>query len=142
WLGIPAIGPAGALALRALTAHGYRPVLATGRSVDEVRERCAAYGLAGGVAEYGAAVYDRPSGATRVLLTTAEQEELEQLRGMLDRWPRVHVHPGYRYCVRASRVDEHGTLRGLDDELIGLALAEFGSPGQINAFPGYGQTDF
>src|SRR5262249_34563601 len=45
-LGFPATSPAGALALRALLRHGFRPLLATGRSLEEVRDRCAAYGLA------------------------------------------------------------------------------------------------
>ncbi len=56
-LGFPALTPASASGLRALIAHGYRPVLVTGRSIGEVVERCHAYGLAGGVAEYGSATY-------------------------------------------------------------------------------------
>ena len=57
-LGFSSLTPTGAVTLRAVTLHGYRPILATGRSLDEVRERCAAYHLAGGVAEYGAVVYN------------------------------------------------------------------------------------
>ncbi len=43
-MGFPATSPAGALALRALLRHGFRPVLATGRSLDELRGRSTAYG--------------------------------------------------------------------------------------------------
>jgi hydroxymethylpyrimidine pyrophosphatase-like HAD family hydrolase len=99
-LGFPATSPTGALALRALVAHGYRPVLVTGRSVPEVRDRCLAFGLAGGVAEYGAALYfdgepvDLRPAQSRVLL--------DRVRDQLSRRAGVVVDPRYRYAVRAS----------------------------------------
>ncbi|MDX6700523.1 MAG: hypothetical protein QOF26_749, partial [Baekduia sp.] len=71
-LGFPALTPVAAQALRALTAHGHRPVLATGRSEQEVIERCAAYRLAGGVAEYGAVVHAPGAVAPRSLLSGAQ----------------------------------------------------------------------
>jgi hypothetical protein len=98
-LGFPATSPTGMLALRALVAHGYRPVLATGRSVPDVRDRCLAFGLAGGVAEYGAALYydgesvDLRSPESRVLL--------DRVRDQLSRPAAVVVDPQYRYAVRA-----------------------------------------
>lgn len=55
------VTPAALLAVRALASHGFRPVPVTGRpgrSVGEVRERCAILGFVGGVAEYGAVVYE------------------------------------------------------------------------------------
>jgi len=48
WLSFPALAPAGALALRTLNRHGYRVIVVTGRSLSEVRERCATYRLTGG----------------------------------------------------------------------------------------------
>src|SRR5204863_4375402 len=80
WLCFPAPSPQGMLAIRALTSHGYRPVIASGRSLGEVRERCAHYGMAGGVAEYGAAVYDHLSGRARGLLEDGEQRLMDELR--------------------------------------------------------------
>ncbi|MGH2410858.1 MAG: hypothetical protein ACRDGS_10900, partial [Chloroflexota bacterium] len=62
-LGFSGLTPASASTLRALALHGYRPILATGRSLGEVRERCAAYQLAGGVAEYGSVVYNHGTGS-------------------------------------------------------------------------------
>jgi hypothetical protein len=80
-------------------AHGYRPVPVTGRSAPQVRDRCVTFGLVGGVAEYGAALYHecefvdlrpRDSGVL-----------LDRIRKELSRLPGVHVDPQYRYAVRA-----------------------------------------
>ena len=67
-LGVPSLSPASGRALRALRAHGHRVVLATGRSGIDVADRVRAYGLAGGVAEYGAVLVDA-AGATRTVAT-------------------------------------------------------------------------
>src|SRR5205814_365637 len=94
-LGYPTLSPAGALALRALLAHGYRPVLATGRSTGEVRERCRAYGLPGGVAEYGSAIYHAATDRTCSLVGPAEAASLARQRGRGDARlrPSPHVAP-------------------------------------------------
>jgi hydroxymethylpyrimidine pyrophosphatase-like HAD family hydrolase len=99
-LGFPATSPTGALALRALVAHGYRPVLATGRSVPEVRDRCLAFGLAGGVAEYGAALYR--DGEPVDLRPAQSRVLLDRVRDQLSRRAAVMVDPRYQYSVRAS----------------------------------------
>lgn len=98
-LGYPAASPTGMMALRALIAHGYRPVLVSGRSLPDIRDRCRAFGLAGGVAEYGAvtlcgeAVADmRPAHLRRLL---------GEIRGELAACPGVEVDPRYQYAVRA-----------------------------------------
>jgi len=98
-LGFPATSPTGVLALRALIAHGYRPVLATGRSVPEVRDRCLAFGMAGGVAEYGAALWTGGEPADLRPLEAAAL--LGQIRKDLSGRPGVEVDPDYRYAVRA-----------------------------------------
>lgn len=98
-LGFTATSPTGMRVLRALIAHGYRPVPVTGRSAPEVRDRCLTFGLAGGVAEYGAATYHddefvdlRPRDSGDVL--DRIRKELSGIRG-------VRVDPQYRYAVRA-----------------------------------------
>ncbi|MBV8480456.1 MAG: hypothetical protein JOY72_09155, partial [Actinobacteria bacterium] len=63
-LDAPAIGPDGAIALAGL-ARRHRVVLASGRSLPELAERCRAWGLAGGTAAYGAVVFDARSGTSR-----------------------------------------------------------------------------
>src|SRR5436853_4259487 len=80
-MAFPATTPAGAHALRALIVHGHRPVLVSGRSLDEVRERCRAYSLPGGVAEYGATVYARDPGRTVQLSRENAGERLGELCG-------------------------------------------------------------
>jgi hydroxymethylpyrimidine pyrophosphatase-like HAD family hydrolase len=140
-LGFPATSPAGALALRALNRHGYRPVVATGRSLDEVRDRCAAYGLAGGVAEYGAVVYLHDGSNVHSLLEPAELHALERLRAGLSEDDDVHLDPAYRYSVRAFRLDARGQRRALSDERSTQALAACGE-GRLRRVRGHYQTDF
>jgi hydroxymethylpyrimidine pyrophosphatase-like HAD family hydrolase len=133
-LGYPATSPSGVLALRALIAHGYRPVLATGRSLSEVRDRCMVFGLAGGVAEYGSVIV---SGSDTVdLLSPAGRELLEALREELSCLPGVQLDPRYRHAVRA-RATGGGPLPA--ELLAGLARAA--APG-VRVVSGQGQTDF
>ncbi len=131
-LGYPATSPTGSLSLRALIAHGYRPVLATGRSVPDVRDRCTAFRLAGGVAEYGCAIVHgqevidlRPPWA---------RELLGHVRAQLAAHAGVRVDPRYSYVVRA-------TFRGgpLPPELLAPAGA-LADPA-VRLIQGEGQTD-
>ena len=142
WLSFPAISSAGAMALRALASHGYRPVLATGRSLAEVRARCIAFRLPGGVAEYGAVVYDHLSGRVRTLLTSADQDELAALRAILLRTPGVQLDPLHEHGIRAYRLDSHGRPSGLDAATIQDVLTRTGDPKRIRPIPAYSQTDF
>ncbi len=141
WLSSVAITPAGALALRALARHGYRAVIATGRSLDEVRERCQAYRLAGGMGEYGAVIYNRGTDETRVLLRPDEQADLDALRAVLRRIEGVFVSSAYRYAVRAYQVRD-GRRCGLTAEMIEEALRQVPGREHLRPILGVGQTDF
>jgi hypothetical protein len=141
WLGFPALSPAGALALRMLARHGYRPVIATGRSLGEVKARCRNYRLAGGVAEYGAVVYDHISGRTRSLLSASDDAALAGLRDRLLAFPNVHVEPGRQHSIRAFRLGRAGGV-GLDQSTIDAALARVSSRDQLRAIGAQSQTDF
>src|SRR5581483_8695836 len=99
WLPYPAIGPEGAASIRALIQHGFRPVLVTGRSLDDVRERCAAYRIPAGVAEYGAALWDQARGSSTSLVDETARAEVERLRAALLAEPGVYVDPGYLHGV-------------------------------------------
>jgi hydroxymethylpyrimidine pyrophosphatase-like HAD family hydrolase len=140
-LGYPSLSPASALALRALLAHGYRPVLATGRSLGEVRERCRAYGLAGGVAEYGSVLYDTATDRARSLVDDAGAAALARLRAALAALPGVHVGTDHEHAVRAWRIGSDGRTRALQAEHIEAALHAAGRE-HVRAVPGEGQTDF
>jgi hydroxymethylpyrimidine pyrophosphatase-like HAD family hydrolase/adenine/guanine phosphoribosyltransferase-like PRPP-binding protein len=139
-LGVSSLSIESARALRALSRHGYRPVIASGRSVEEVRDRCLAYRLPGGVAEYGAAVYVTEGDRVRTLLTDAELEVLAGLRSRLvDHGLRID--PAYRLAVRAFRIDESGSRRGLRHEQI-VGVLSLPGLDRIRAIEGEAQTDF
>jgi hydroxymethylpyrimidine pyrophosphatase-like HAD family hydrolase len=142
WLDFPAITPAAALGLRMLMRHGFRPVIATGRSLGEVRSRCHAFGLAGGVAEFGAVIYEHASGRVLSQVGESEQADLDRLREVLRHLPGVYLDHAYRHGVRAVRFSRTGERRGLQSEAIQMALtaAEVGQSVQV--FNGGGQTDF
>jgi len=138
-LGFPATSPGGVLALRALTLHGFRPVLATGRSLSELRERCDAYRLAGGVAEYGAVVW--ASGQATVLNNSSEAAALERLRTSLRSLEGVELDARHEHSVRAYRF-VGGRRRALP---VGVALSavQRGSAGaELRIVNGLLQTDF
>jgi trehalose-6-phosphatase len=139
-LGFPSMTPAAARALRALILHGYRPVLASGRSLDEIAERCHVYGLVGGVAEYGAA-YVTVEGRAGTLLPDEAVASLARLRSALSKTEGVHVDEDYRLAVRAFRIDGRSSRRGLLPETISACLAQV-EDGQVRAIPGDAQTDF
>jgi hydroxymethylpyrimidine pyrophosphatase-like HAD family hydrolase len=141
-LGFTATTPAGAFALQALASHGYRVAIATGRSVGEVLERCRAYGLAGGVAEYGAASVESGTGRVRELLSAEDRECLELVRAELARDGSTLLDPEYRLAVRAYRFDESGRRRGLGAEAIAAAVESSGLTGRVRAIKGAYQTDF
>ncbi|HWD06303.1 MAG TPA: HAD hydrolase family protein [Amycolatopsis sp.] len=140
-LGFPMATPTAVVALRALQRHGFRPVIATGRCAEEVRERCVAYGLAGGVAEYGSALVH---GETVLdLVPDCGRDALDRLRYELKGHEGVAVDPDYRHIVRAYRAP-HGTARrAVDPTTVEQVLAGLGEAAtRIRVVVGEGQTDF
>jgi hypothetical protein len=140
-LGISAPGLQGTRVLRALHAHGYRPLIVSGRSLGEVRERCQNYRAAGGVAEYGAAIYVTAEDRTIELLAPAERRLLDSLRSSLDSQPGVVVDRAYDLAVRAYRLDSGGRRRGLREEQVEAALEVLEGRG-VRPIRGHAQTDF
>ena len=140
-LGFPALTPSSARALRALRSHGYRPLLATGRSAVEIVERCRAYGLAGGVGEYWAVTYDTQGDRLGVVLSDDEARTLDRLRAALARIDGVQVDPEYRYSVRAFTYAPGGRRLRLDAATSARALSGAASD-EIAAIHGECQTDF
>jgi len=131
-----------AVALRAMLRHGYRPVLVTGRSLAEVRDRCRSYRLAGGVAEYGGVVYNHRTGAVRQVITDTSRDELDRIREALLRVDGVCIDHDYRYSVRAYEPRADGTRRGLPPMLIERTLSDCGLQGRVLPVAGESQTDF
>lgn len=141
-LGFPAISPAAAFALRALARHEYRAVIATGRSISQVRERCCAYRLAGGVAEYGALTYETRTGRVRDLLTALDRKLMDRVRHELGDVQGTILDPEHRGAVRAYRFDASGRRRGLGAEAISSVLRTPALKDQVRVITGAYQTDF
>lgn len=121
YLGFPSLTPASAGGLRALLAHGFRPVIASGRSLGDVIERCHAYRLAGGVAEYGSATYVSRDRVVAVLTRPDEQASIERLRSELHARDGIGLDENYTHAIRAFVRDERGTRGPLPEELVGDA---------------------
>ena len=141
-LGFPSLSPTGAMALRALTLHGFLPVLATGRSLDEVRERCVAYNLPGGVAEYGSVIYNHETGAVRSLLSCEDRTRLDFLGAVLAGIEGVYLDQEYHYSVRAYRLSPAGHRQGLSREMVEVVFSRLEPSMRIQAIQGESQTDF
>ncbi len=141
-LEFPSLTRSSAMSLRALIAHGYRVLMATGRSLDEVKERCAAYHLSGGVAEYGAVIYDCSSGKSIPLLSNDEAASLNTLREKISATAGVYVNQDYQYAVRAYCLDKNGEPSGLTNGVIQSLTSGLDYPERIYAIQGKSQTDF
>src|ERR1019366_5096541 len=139
-LGAPVLTPSAARGLRALDAHGFCIVLATGRSHVELADRCTRYGLAGGVAEYGGIVYDRRSGVSHNLLDENALAALAACRERLSVLTGVQLPDQFFASVRAFRVAADGLRTSLDDSAIESALRA--AHGELQAHRGDSQVGF
>lgn len=139
-LGYSASTPAGVMALRALTRHDYRPVLVTGRSLEEVRQRCAAYGLDAAVAEYGGWAYDARTDDAVRLVDDPTLESLRQLATLL-RSVDISVDPGYTTVVRAFVYGPDGSRRAPAERIVHSSLHAAGLEATLKPVWGVGQVD-
>ncbi|PYM20412.1 MAG: hypothetical protein DMD81_01885 [Candidatus Rokuibacteriota bacterium] len=103
-LGFNAMTPAAARALRMLGAHGFQPILASGRSLLELVDRCRALGLRAAIAEYGSVVWEEGREKPAVLAKASEWDQLVTLRRLLRDQDDVVVDPAYEYSVRVYRL--------------------------------------
>jgi haloacid dehalogenase-like hydrolase len=108
--GFPSTTAAGIHALSLLHAHDLALAVNTARTVSEVKEFCKVYGLAGGVAEYGSAVWDAVGGQERVLVSTESLRQLELVRDALRQIPGVFLNDGYRHSIRAYTFERGATV--------------------------------
>jgi hypothetical protein len=139
-LGFPALTPSSAVGLRALLAHGYRPLAVTGRSVVDVIDRCHAYRLAGGVAEYGLVIYDAVSERMTVLASDGEQDAIARLRTEL-RTDGIELDEDYTHAIRAFVRDGCGGRGPVPQQMLARTAALAGTV-PIRAIRGERQTDF
>jgi hydroxymethylpyrimidine pyrophosphatase-like HAD family hydrolase/adenine/guanine phosphoribosyltransferase-like PRPP-binding protein len=99
--GFPATTAAGVQALTKLSSYDCSVVLNTARSAAEVKDYCAAYFLAGGVAEYGSYIWDAVRGRGRVLIDAQSALQMESLRVALQQIPGVFLDGRHLYSIRA-----------------------------------------
>jgi hydroxymethylpyrimidine pyrophosphatase-like HAD family hydrolase len=99
--GFPSTTAAGIRAIRLLHAHNIAVALNTARPLAEVKEYCNAYGLTGGVAEYGSVAWDALRGIEKVLVGDEALKQLVTLRSALQSLPGVFVNPDFDYSVQA-----------------------------------------
>ena len=99
---VPTTTLSGIEALRSLHAHGFTIVLDSARSAREIADYCAAYHLAGGVAEYGSYIFDAVKGRGEVLVSGSALRQLETLRAALSDIPGVFLNDAYTHSIRAS----------------------------------------
>ena len=120
-LGFPALRPASARGLRALVAHGFRPLIVTGRSAADLVERCQNYGLAGGVAEYGCVTFNARDALVEVIATPEEQRVVDRLRAELGACDGVTLDEDYTHAIRAFVRDARGARGPVPADLLAEA---------------------
>jgi hydroxymethylpyrimidine pyrophosphatase-like HAD family hydrolase len=140
-LGFPSLTHSSAVSLRALLLHGYRPLPVTGRSVAEVRERCSAFGLAGGVAEYGSAVYHHESGTVTSLVSGDLLRDLRRLRDVFRKVEGIQVNDDHQHSIRLYRLGRDGTRLAPSLALITRVVAEQEMLGSVTLHAGDSQVD-
>jgi len=140
-LGFPTLTRASATALRALIAHGYLPVPVTGRGLEEVRERCRAYRLVAGVAEYGSALCLEGGERIVTLVGTDGHAALRRVRAALQERDGVRLDPAHVHAVRAYRMGIDGRRRPLGAAEVSQCLQAVGVAGAIEVIQGESQTD-
>jgi hydroxymethylpyrimidine pyrophosphatase-like HAD family hydrolase/hypoxanthine phosphoribosyltransferase len=119
-LGFPHTTPSGLAALKHLQSNGYVVVLNTGRSLEHVRNYCSAYGLPGGIAEYGSAFLDAAHQQVIPLTDNETVEQLAHFREAILKMPGVFSDPGHQYSIRVYRYDGTGTVGLRAQEVNGL----------------------
>jgi len=122
-LGFPHTTPSGLAALRVLRDHDVSIVLNTSRSVEDVRDYCRAYGLAGGLGEFGSVFVDAVAGRDLALIDAEGGAELARCREAMRAHADVCCDPSYRHAIRAYRYRD-GKTAGLASEEVAEILAE------------------
>lgn len=140
-LGFPAVSEASATALRALRAHGRRVVLASGRSLGELAERCEILALEGAVGEYGAAAYVAATGEQIELLSPQAREAMGALRARIEAEADLACDPAYTRVVRCVETGAGGP-RPLRPAAARALLESVGLTARVVVRHGTGQTDF
>jgi hydroxymethylpyrimidine pyrophosphatase-like HAD family hydrolase len=108
--GYPCTTAAGMEALSLLNTHGFSVAVNTARSCAEVRDYCQAYGLAGGIAEHGAYLWDAVAQSGQVLISLEAMRQLDELKRNLQQFPGVFLDDRHQYSIRAFTYEHEAAL--------------------------------
>jgi len=122
-LGFPHATHKGLQSLALLHETGHSVVPNTGRGVENVRNYCQAYGLPGGIAEFGSVFIDAVSKREIPLINDGGANQLAECKAALNRITGVFVDPSYHYSIRAYRYDGRRSA-GLSDSEIQSVLED------------------
>ncbi len=114
----------GMTALGMLNQEGYSVVLNTGRPAAHVRQYCASYALAGGIAEYGCVFVDQINRHETLLVDEESREKLAWLRQRLESESGVFLDQTYEVAIRAYRFENCQAV-GLPQTFIHELLRDF-----------------
>jgi hydroxymethylpyrimidine pyrophosphatase-like HAD family hydrolase len=121
---LPHTTTSGMAALATLNRHGHSVVLNTGRPVGHVRQYCANYPVAGGIAEYGCVFVDHIHHRESLLIDKASCETLDRLRERLEAESGIFLDYTYEVAIRAYRVENFNAV-GLSNGFIDAVLKDF-----------------
>jgi hydroxymethylpyrimidine pyrophosphatase-like HAD family hydrolase len=110
YFGFPHTTQSGITALALLKSNNYTIIPNTGRSIQHVRNYCASYGFAGGIAEYGSVIFDALQQTEIPLIDKEVEDQLRRCREALSEFRDVYIDNGYHYAVRAYRYTSRRTV--------------------------------
>src|SRR5262249_19751360 len=119
--GFPSTSAAGIKALSLFASHGFTVAVNTARSLGEVKEYCAAYGLAGGVAEYGGVVWDHVNKRQINLVDAESMRQIGEAQRALSGIPGVFLNEDYQCSVRVFTYQNGRTIplpRSMPQDLL------------------------
>jgi hydroxymethylpyrimidine pyrophosphatase-like HAD family hydrolase len=99
--GFPCATAAGIKAISLLHSHNFGMAVNTARSLQEVKQYCSSYSFAGGVAEYGAVLWDAVNRREVVLVSSHSLAQMDRVKKALQEIPGVFLNDDYQYSLRA-----------------------------------------
>ncbi len=99
--GFPCATAAGIKAISLLHSHGFAVAVNTARSLPEVKQYCCSYGFAGGIAEYGAVIWDAVNQREIGLVSRQSLRQMEQVKKALQEIPGIFLDDGCQHSLRA-----------------------------------------
>jgi hydroxymethylpyrimidine pyrophosphatase-like HAD family hydrolase len=124
--GFPCATAAGIKAISLLHSHSFALAVNTARSLPEVKQYCRSYGFAGGIAEYGAVIWDAVNHREVALVSMQSLRQMEQVKKALQEIPGIFLQDDYQYSLRAVMYQD-GRTGALPPVLVQDLLGRLGA---------------